>query len=89
MLEQLLEKNRGDLPCGLSLGGYLTLTFFGFYDKSLNAQFDSVNVEISLLKISHKKRKESTSTLMQSVVTKYNTYTGILCTVFCFFIKIA
>lgn len=68
MLEQVLEKNKGDLPCRLSLGGYMTLTFLGFYDKTLDEQFESVKVEISLLKISHKKRKDSTSTLMQSLV---------------------
>lgn len=53
-----------------SLGGYMTLTFLGFYDKSLDDPRDYlVKVETLLLKICHKKRKESSSAIIEVSVS--------------------
>lgn len=53
-----------------SLGGYMTLTFLGFYDKSLDEPRDyQVKVETLLLKICHKKRKESSSAIVEVSVS--------------------
>jgi polycomb protein SUZ12 len=54
------------------INDHLTMIFLGFYDKNLEEPIDSkyswVKVETTLLKISHKKRKDSTSALMQATV---------------------
>lgn len=53
-----------------SLGGYMTLTFLGFYDKSLeDPKGYQVKVETLLLKICHKKRKESSSAIIEVSVS--------------------
>ncbi|KAK6630889.1 hypothetical protein RUM44_003059 [Polyplax serrata] len=47
---------------------FLTLTFLGFYDKTCTAYDEIVNVETSVTKISHKKRKDSSSPLVKLYV---------------------
>ncbi|XP_063363645.1 polycomb protein suz12-B [Cydia amplana] len=65
LLEKITLKKSTELQPN-SLGGYMTLTFLGFYDKSLVDPRDyQVKVETLLLKICHKKRKESSSDVME------------------------
>ncbi|XP_038223589.1 polycomb protein suz12-B [Zerene cesonia] len=65
LLEKITQKKSTDLQPN-SLGGYMTLTFLGFYDKSLDDSRDyQVKVETLLLKICHKKRKESSSAIVE------------------------
>lgn len=55
------------------LGDYMTLMFMGFHDKSLGESVKgAVKVETILLKLSHKKRKDSASALMQATVGTSN-----------------
>lgn len=85
MLAQKMNKMRNDKVNGLLLTGeYLTLLFLGFYDQShgnnkaddkKNGDLDengakTVQVETVLLKISHNKRKDISSALMQVAVGK-------------------
>lgn len=74
LLEKISLKKSTELQPNC-LGGYMTLTFLGFYDKSLDDPRDyQVKVETLLLKICHKKRKESSSAIVEvSVSTKMNT----------------
>ncbi|KAJ2943672.1 hypothetical protein O0L34_g16785 [Tuta absoluta] len=65
LLEKITLKKSTELQPN-SLGGYMTLTFLGFYDKSLEESRDyQVKVETLLLKICHKKRKESSSAIVE------------------------
>ncbi|XP_050351532.1 polycomb protein suz12-B [Nymphalis io] len=65
LLEKITVKKSTELQPN-SLGGYMTLTFLGFYDKSLDDPRDfQVKVETLLLKICHKKRKESSSAIVE------------------------
>ncbi|CAG9561370.1 unnamed protein product [Danaus chrysippus] len=65
LLEKITLKKSTELQLN-SLGGYMTLTFLGFYDKSLEEPSDyQVKVETLLLKICHKKRKESSSAIVE------------------------
>ncbi|VVD03253.1 unnamed protein product [Leptidea sinapis] len=65
LLEKITLKKSTELQPN-SLGGYMTLTFLGFYDKSLDQSIDyQVKVETLLLKICHKKRKESSSAIVE------------------------
>ncbi|XP_041986801.1 polycomb protein suz12-B [Aricia agestis] len=65
LLEKITLKKSTELQLN-SLGGYMTLTFLGFYDKSLDEPRDyQVKVETLLLKICHKKRKESSSAIVE------------------------
>lgn len=75
LLEKITLKKSTELQLN-SLGGYMTLTFLGFYDKSLEEPSDyQVKVETLLLKICHKKRKESSSAIVEvSVCTNKNNH---------------
>ncbi|KAJ0178165.1 hypothetical protein K1T71_005988 [Dendrolimus kikuchii] len=65
LLEKITLKKSTELQPN-SLGGYMTLTFLGFYDKSLEDSREyQVKVETLLLKICHKKRKESSSAIVE------------------------
>ncbi|CAH2039456.1 unnamed protein product, partial [Iphiclides podalirius] len=65
LLEKITLKKSTEIQPN-SLGGYMTLTFLGFYDKSLDDPRDyQVKVETLLLKICHKKRKESSSAIFE------------------------
>lgn len=71
LLEKITLKKSTELQPN-SLGGYMTLTFLGFYDKSLEdpcARDFQVKVETLLLKICHKKRKESSSAIVEVSVS--------------------
>lgn len=69
LLEKITLKKSTELQPN-SLGGYMTLTFLGFYDKSLDDPRDyQVKVETLLLKICHKKRKESSSAIVEVSVS--------------------
>ncbi|EAT39636.1 AAEL008578-PA [Aedes aegypti] len=85
MLAQKMNKMRNDKANGLSLTGeYLTLLFLGFFDQIQDDSMSddqkmgdmsensgkTVQVETVLLKISHNKRKDISSALMQVAVGK-------------------
>ncbi|XP_055529889.1 polycomb protein suz12 isoform X2 [Wyeomyia smithii] len=85
MLAQKMNKIRNDKANGISLTGeYLTLLFLGFFDKTDDddpmdgtgkksdrvESTKTVQVETVLLKISHNKRKDISSALMQVAVGK-------------------
>lgn len=68
LLEKVVKRSTELQPN--NLGGYMTLTFLGFYDKSLGDSRDyQVKVETLLLKICHKKRKESSSAVIEVSVS--------------------
>merc|ERR1711874_607751 len=48
-----------------ALGGFMTLTFLGYYDKRKTKKTEKVRVELLLVKLSHKKRKESANPIVQ------------------------
>jgi len=52
-----------------NLGGYMTMTFLGYYDKAVDTSLDRVRLELLLVKMSHKKRKESASPVVLSLGT--------------------
>ncbi|XP_056634936.1 polycomb protein SUZ12 [Diorhabda carinulata] len=64
-VDSLLEKvlNKKDTMC--IQPGYINLTFLGFNNKSLDYDAQIAQVETVLLKISHKKRKDSSAPSMQ------------------------
>lgn len=64
-IDSLLEKitRQRDFPS--TLPGYMNLTFLGFYDKNIDSTILAVQVETVLVEISHKKRKDSSSPLME------------------------
>lgn len=69
MLKEKLSKQNNEKTNTQFLGEFLTIMFMGFYDKSLNESIKgSVKVETTVLKLSHKKRKDSSSALMQATV---------------------
>lgn len=84
MLAQKMNKMRNDKANGLSFTGeYLTLLFLGFFDQIHDDNMSddqkigdrgendkTVQVETVLLKISHNKRKDISSALMQVAVGK-------------------
>ncbi|XP_066993740.2 polycomb protein suz12-B [Anabrus simplex] len=63
LMDRMVKKNREMQP--EALGGYMTLTFLGFYDKRFETPQEPVKVETLLLKICHKKRKDVSSPFMQ------------------------
>lgn len=72
-LLDILDKSRNNMQ-PRCLGAYMTLTFLGFYDKTLDATEDyQVKVETLLLKICHKKRKDSSSAIIEVSVSNLNT----------------
>merc|ERR1719244_2481013 len=52
-----------------NLGGYMTMTFLGYYDKAVDASLDRVRLELLLVKLNHKKKKESASPVVLSLGT--------------------
>lgn len=68
LLEKALQKNRTDTQ-PYCLGSYMTLTFLGYHDKSLDKSEDyQIKVETLLVKICHKKRKDSSSAVYEDPV---------------------
>ena len=62
---------------GMSNGfhkGFLTLTFLGYYDKRRERPLERVACEVFLSKMAHKKRKESSSTMviMSILIMQYH-----------------
>ena len=51
-----------------AMKGFMTLTFLGFYDKRRERPSERVSVELLLVKVAHKKRKESTSPVIQKTL---------------------
>ena len=47
-----------------NLGGFMTMTFLGYYDKA-GLKEERVSLELILVKLSHKKRKESADPMVQ------------------------
>lgn len=88
LLEKITLKKSTELQPN-SLGGYMTLTFLGFYDKSLEDPRDfQVKVETLLLKICHKKRKESSSAIVEVSVSTLFIFTCLLIILYFFNINI-
>jgi len=63
LLDRRLKEDR-DLSV-TNLGGYMTMTFLGYYDKTATLRDEKVRLELLLVKLSHKKRKESASPMVQ------------------------
>ncbi|KAF2879912.1 hypothetical protein ILUMI_26241 [Ignelater luminosus] len=69
-IESILDKvqsRQKDSPLP-ALPAFMNITFLGFYDKTLDSNACMAHVEAILLKISHKKRKDSSSPMMQMSV---------------------
>ena len=48
--------------CVTNLGSYMTLTFLGYYDQKVKiSSSEKAKLELLLVKLCHKKRKESVS----------------------------
>jgi len=65
-VDSLLERRQKE-DSALSvtnLGGFMTMTFLGYYDKA-GLREPRVRLELLLVKLSHKKRKEATDPLVQ------------------------
>jgi len=63
-IDTLLEKRvkEDNEMCVTNLGSYMTLTFLGYYDnKVTNAPSETAQLELTLVKFCHKKRKEGSS----------------------------
>lgn len=68
-LDMMLEKNRNEVQPH-PVGDYMTLTFLGFHDHTLEEDGGfQIKVDTSLLKISHKKRKDSSSAIAEISVS--------------------
>lgn len=71
LLDRLqLKLQNANNPDAFSKGGFMTLTFLGYYESKKNSKFldASVPVELLLLKSTHKKRKESLFPMVQETV---------------------
>ena len=64
-IDSLLENVTSQKEFNGITSGYMNLTFLGYYDKYLDSNVRAVQVETVLVKISHKKRKDSSSPLME------------------------
>ncbi|KAJ8963610.1 hypothetical protein NQ314_005510 [Rhamnusium bicolor] len=64
-VDSLLEKVNSRRDAMTIQPGYINLTFLGFNNKSLDYNAQIAQVETVLLKISHKKRKDSSAPSMQ------------------------
>ena len=52
--------------CITNLGSYMTLTFLGYYDQKVKiSSSEKAKLELLLVKLCHKKRKESVSPVVQ------------------------
>ncbi|KAB0796268.1 hypothetical protein PPYR_10329 [Photinus pyralis] len=63
LLERITQRQK-DSP-SLNTPGFMNITFLGFYDKALDSNACVAQVETFLVKISHKKRKDSSAPTMQ------------------------
>ena len=67
-IDTLLErraKEESDM-CVTNLGSYMTLTFLGYYDEQVDrGDCAKAKLELVLIKLCHKKRKESSSPVVQ------------------------
>lgn len=76
-VDSLLNEKLKSLKSNSCFGDFMTMVFGGFVDKSqansneirdsLAKLTDKVNVEVILLKIAHKKRKESSSSILNQI----------------------
>lgn len=64
MLIDKVTNRQKDFPT--IMPGYMNLTFLGFFDKTIDPSIQVVQVETVLVKISHKKRKDSSAPLMEA-----------------------
>lgn len=64
-VDTLLEKITAKQDASSIQPGFINITFLGFAEKSLENNAEIAQVEIILLKISHKKRKDSSAPSMQ------------------------
>lgn len=63
LLERKVKETKELEPT--SLARFMNLTFLGYYERKVEKPLDKVSVELLLVKLSHKKRKESTSPVVQ------------------------
>lgn len=63
LMEKLNSKQK-DYTVSI-MPGYMNLTFLGFYDKTLDYNTQVAQIETFLVKLTHKKRKDSSAPLMQ------------------------
>lgn len=64
LLEKITTSRQRDFSSTV-MPGYMNLTFLGFYDKTLDYNAQIAQVETFVVKLSHKKRKDSSAPLMQ------------------------
>ncbi|KAK9885895.1 hypothetical protein WA026_013769 [Henosepilachna vigintioctopunctata] len=64
-VDNMLEKTSKAKENNIIQAGFINITFLSFNDKKYDLQGDSAEVETILLKISHKKRKDSSAPCMQ------------------------
>ncbi|CAH0546506.1 unnamed protein product [Brassicogethes aeneus] len=67
-INSLLEKISAKRDSISIQPGYINLTFLGFTNRSLDCKSDIAQVETVLLKITHKKRKDSSAPSMQVIL---------------------
>ncbi|KAF5303374.1 hypothetical protein FQR65_LT08287 [Abscondita terminalis] len=63
LLENITSRQK-EAPM-INFPGFMNITFLGFYDKTLESHACVAQVEMFLLKLSHKKRKDSSAPMMQ------------------------
>ncbi|XP_018320290.1 polycomb protein Su(z)12 isoform X2 [Agrilus planipennis] len=63
ILQKVSQKQKGNTLFGLP--SFINVTFLGFFDKTLDSSSHVVQVETSILKLSYKKRKDSSWPTMQ------------------------
>ncbi|XP_059089799.1 polycomb protein suz12-B-like [Tigriopus californicus] len=64
-VDTLLERKMKTTQNATEPKAFMTLTFLGFYDKRRERPMERVGVELILLKMAHKKRKESASPVVE------------------------
>lgn len=69
-VDDMLEKATKAKDSSVIQPGFINITFLSFNDQNLKSQANVAEVEAILLKISHKKRKESSAPCMQVSVGK-------------------
>ena len=66
-IDSLLERRTKEDSemCVTNLGSYMTLTFLGYYDEKVKLNSEKAKLELLLVKLCHKKRKESVNPVAQ------------------------
>ena len=70
-VDSLLKRKENEIRDTDSLSmhdRFMNLTFLGYYDKKMEKSIDKVSIELILVKLTHKKRKESASPFVQTTL---------------------